>query len=498
MKKQWLALISTGLLLAACATNPVTGKREFNIVSEQQEQQMGDKAHQDVIREFGVYDEKPELNKLVNDIGQKLARISDRPGLPWRFTLLDTPMVNAMALPGGYVYVTRGILERMNSEDELAGVIAHEVSHVAARHTAQRISQSQLAQITLMVGSILVGPAATQAYGGLAQLGTELLFTRYSRGQETQADLLGTAYMTEGGFNPRGSEQMLLALDRLDGSKLSELERYFVDHPDPGKRVKEVRQQIAKMQTVSPGIATAALDRAAFVPRLDSLMTGRSTMETTIRGNTVFQRRYGIILTAPEGWEVSAGSGVLFSMHPRSPARGRPSGMVLIADDIPLESLQRMGNPQNAVRARLEQMGLRYLGSRPALPTRSGEQFTTDVWAGQTSNGQVAVETTQLFDNNNAVVFMLVAPSLQREQSPLGSLLRGVVFDRERARNTEPARMRVATSRSGQDWRDLAVRATGRSEDAEELAEINGFDPGAPVPSGIPLKLPQEVVEEKD
>lgn len=498
MKRQWLALLLTTLVLAACATNPVTGKREFNIVSEQQEQQLGDKAHQDVLREFGVYDEKPELNQLVNDIGQKLARVSDRPGLPWRFTLLDTPMINAMALPGGYVYVTRGILERMNSNDELAGVIAHEVSHVAARHTAQRISQSQLAQIGMMVGSILVGPQAAQAYGGLAQVGAELLFTRYSRSQETQADLLGTAYMTEAGFNPRGSEQMLLALSRLDSGKLSELERYFVDHPDPGKRVNEVRQQISKLQTGNPSIATSALDRTEFVPGLTSLMTGRSTMQTTIRGNTVFQRKYGIILTAPEGWEAVAGSGVLFSMHPRPPARGQPSSVVLIADDLPLQSLRNTGNPQNAVRARIQQMGLRYVGSRPAAPTRTGEQFTTDVWVGQTSGGQVAVETTQFFDRDDAVVFMLVTPSVQREQSPLGSLLRNVVFDRERARSTEPARMRVTTSRAGETWRDVAVRSTGRSEDAEELAEINGFNLSDPFPSGIPLKLPQEVVEEKE
>src|SRR6185503_19036917 len=134
--------------------------------------------HEEILNEFEVYEEKPELNAMVDRIGKRIAETSPRPQLPWTFTLLDTPIVNAMALPGGYVYVTRGILERMNSEDELAGVIAHEVSHVAARHSARSISQQQLAQIGLVIGSIVAGPAASQAYGGLVQLGAGLLFTR--------------------------------------------------------------------------------------------------------------------------------------------------------------------------------------------------------------------------------------------------------------------------------------------------------------------------------
>jgi predicted Zn-dependent protease len=141
----------TALLLAlglcACATNPVSGRRELNLVSEAQEAQLGAQAHRQILEDIGIYDENPALNQMVTEIGRSVALVSDRPDLPWRFTLLDTPMVNAMALPGGYVYVTRGILERMNSRDELAGVIAHEISHVAARHGAQRMSQAQLAQL---------------------------------------------------------------------------------------------------------------------------------------------------------------------------------------------------------------------------------------------------------------------------------------------------------------------------------------------------------------
>src|SRR6185503_2507858 len=187
--------------------------------------------HEEILNEFEVYEEKPELNAMVDRIGKRIAETSPRPQLPWTFTLLDTPMVNAMALPGGYVYVTRGILERMNSEDELAGVIGHEVAHVSARHSTASLSRGTLAQAGLVTAAVLAGEENTQKYGAIAMIGAGLLFTKYSRGQETQADLLGTKYMAGSGYNPRGSEYMLGAWQRLEGGRVSTLERYFMDHP---------------------------------------------------------------------------------------------------------------------------------------------------------------------------------------------------------------------------------------------------------------------------
>src|SRR5829696_3357376 len=168
-------LLFTVVLLAACSTNPATGKREFNLVSEGQELAIGQQSHQQVLDQFGVYNEKPELNRLVDRVGHVLAAKSERPNLPWTFTVLDTPMINAMALPGGFIYITRGMLERINSEDELAGVLGHEIAHVTARHSAQQISRSQLAQFGMVLGAVIAGPEAAQQYGQLAQLGIGLL-----------------------------------------------------------------------------------------------------------------------------------------------------------------------------------------------------------------------------------------------------------------------------------------------------------------------------------
>ncbi|HEU4523250.1 MAG TPA: M48 family metallopeptidase, partial [Thermoanaerobaculia bacterium] len=272
------------MLSVACSTNPVTGDREFNIVSEAQELQMGREAHQQVVQQFGVYDEKPELNRMVETIGRRLAANSDRPDLPWTFTLLDTPMVNAMALPGGYIYITRGMMERMNSEDELAGVLGHEIAHVTARHAAQRISRAQLAQFGMLLGAVVAGPQAMQQYGQLAELAVTLLFQRYSRGQETQADIVGTGYMAESRFNPIGAERMLMTLQRLDKSESSAIDRYFQSHPDPAKRVRDVRGKLQELRQTS-GATWDEPSRTPYVPMLEGIITANSTENVVIRDN---------------------------------------------------------------------------------------------------------------------------------------------------------------------------------------------------------------------
>jgi predicted Zn-dependent protease len=472
----------------ACSTNPVTGNREFNIVSEAQEIQMGRESHEEVIRQFGVYDEKPELSRLVETIGRRIAANSDRPNLPWTFTLLDSPMVNAMALPGGYIYITRGMVERVNSEDELAGVLGHEIAHVTARHAAQRISRAQLAQFGMLLGAVVAGPEAAQQYGQIADLALTLLFQRYSRAQETQADLVGTGYMAESKFNPVGAERMLMTLQRLSSGEDSPVDRYFMSHPDPAKRVRDVRGKLQELQKT----ATVSWDepnRTEYVRMLDGIITGNSTENVVIRNNTVYDRAHGLIIPAPAGWTPVTAPGTVFAMAPR----GRQN-MTFVAQEVQNRELQ--GNSvQGAVRNRLQQMGLQYVGSRQTR-IGTGEQLPVDAWVGQTQGGQVGVETTQFPHGDHVAVFMFIAPNLSRTQSPLGEVMSRASIDAARARAAEPARMRIGTVRSGESWAEIARRATGNPGDAETIAEINGFDLNTRPQAGMVIKLPQEIVSE--
>jgi len=488
MRKAALAL--TIVLLAGCSTNPATGKKMFNIVSESQEIAIGQESHQQVIKQFGVYDEKPELNRLVDRIGKKLAAASERPGLPWTFTLLDTPMVNAMALPGGYIYVTRGMVERINSEDELAGVIGHEIAHVTARHSAQQISRSQLAQFGMVLGAVVAGPEVLQQYGQLAELGIGLLFQRYSRQHETQADLLGTGYMAEAHYNPIGAERMLMTLQRLDKNPTEGIDRYFMSHPDPAKRVRDVHQKVAELGGMASAGGYETPDRNAYVRLLDGVITGNSTEHTVVKDNVIYDRDHGLVINAPRGWVAATEPGLMFMLRPQ----GTNAQSYFIAQELPGRELQGR-DAQNAVRIRLEQMGLQYGGSREAR-MQSGERFTVDVWQGRTQSGVVGVETTQFVHGDHVAVMMFVSQNVSRTASPLGDVLSQMSVNTSKARSVDPPRINIATVRSGESWSDLARRATGNARDAEAVANMNGFDAKTPPQAGILVKLPEEVAGE--
>lgn len=484
-------LLVTLVFLAACSTNPATGKRQFNIVSESQELAIGQQSHREIIEQFGVYDEKPELNRLVARIGRELAAQSERPNLPWTFTVLDSPMVNAMALPGGYIYITRGMLERINSEAELAGVLGHEIAHVTARHSAQQISKQQLAQVGMVLGAVVAGPEVLQQYGQIAELGLGLLFQRYSRQHETEADLLGTGYMAEARYHPIGAERMLMTLQRLDKNPSGGLNRYFMSHPDPAKRVRDVRQKITEMGGMLSSGNYEAPDRDEYVRLLDGAITGNSTEHTVIRNGVIYDRGHGLVIRAPNGWTATTQPGVLFAM---TPSRDDGSSY-FVAQEVNARQLQGR-NAQEAIRLRLQQMGLGYVGARNAR-MGTGEQFAVDVWQGQTQRGAVGVETTQFVHGDHVVVMMLVSPSVNSRNSPMSSILQQMDVRPSQARAAEPPRLRVGAVRRGESWADLARRATGNARDAEIVANINGFDLDQPPQVGMMVKLPEDVVQDR-
>lgn len=488
---QTATLALSVLLLAACSTNPATGQRMFNIVSESQEIAIGQQSHQEIIKQFGVYDEKPELNRLVERLGKELAAASERPNLPWTFTLLDSPMVNAMALPGGYIYVTRGMIERINSEEELAGVIGHEIAHVTARHSAQQISRSQLAQFGMLLGAVVAGPEVLQQYGQIAELGLGLLFQRYSRQHETQADLLGTTYMARANYHPVGAERMLMTLQRLDKNPSGGLDRYFMSHPDPAKRVRDVRQKVTELTGMASSTNFEAPDRSEYVRMLNGVITGTSTQHLVVKNGVIYDRGHGLVINAPQGWVASTDPGVLFSMRPRG---ANQNSSYFVAQEVNARELQGR-DAQNAVRIRFEQMGLRYVGSREAR-MQSGERFAIDVWQGQTQGGAVGVETTQFPHGDHVAVFMFVSPSVSRTSSGLGTILGQMSVNASRARSVDPPRINIGTVRNGESWGDLARRATGNERDAEAVANLNGFDLNSTPPAGMAVKLPEEVASD--
>src|SRR5918912_469451 len=194
-------VFAAALTATACATNPATGKKQISLMSEEQEIALGKQSDPEIRREMGVYND-PGLQEYISAVGMKLARGSERPNLPWHFTVVDSPAVNAFALPGGYIYITRGILPFLDDEAQLAGVLGHETGHVTARHAAQQYTTQTGAGLGLTLLSIFVPEA--RPFQGIAEQAAGLLFLKYSRDDELQADSLGVRYATRSGWNPAG------------------------------------------------------------------------------------------------------------------------------------------------------------------------------------------------------------------------------------------------------------------------------------------------------
>jgi predicted Zn-dependent protease len=246
-----LAAGSLAVGVTTCATNPATGGRMLSLISESQEIAMGREADASIVAQMGLVPDTA-LQRYVSDLGLRLARASERPSLPWTFRVVDDPIINAFALPGGYIYVSRGILAHFNSEAELASVLGHEIGHVTARHSVQQLSKQQLAQIG--VGVAQIAAPRLGDFLGVAVAGLELLFLKFSRDDENQADQLGLRYMRRGGYDSREMVKVYVMLERVSGaSGGGRIPDWQSTHPNPADRQQRINAAVAARPPESVG-----------------------------------------------------------------------------------------------------------------------------------------------------------------------------------------------------------------------------------------------------
>jgi len=289
--------IATGLV-GGCATNPATGNKQVMLISEQQEIAMGQKEDQNVVKSMGLY-EDDALQEYVEDLGMLLARSSERPQLPWSFKVVDDPLVNAFALPGGYIYITRGILAHMGSEAQLVSVLGHEIGHVTARHSANQISKAQLANIGLGVG-MAVAPELGAA-GSLLQAGTGLLFLKFSRDDERQADDLGMRYAARNNYDLLEATAMHESLKRVStASGRGGAPGWASTHPEPDNRIGRIESKIEEMGDTQGGVL---VERDRFLRHLDRMTFGENPREGYFEGNRFLHPDLAFRFEIPEGWQ---------------------------------------------------------------------------------------------------------------------------------------------------------------------------------------------------
>lgn len=307
------------IILQACSTNPVTGDSQF-AMSEKWGINAGKQYHQEILKQYSVYDD-PELQNYVNDIGQRLAKKSHRPDLPFTFTLLDSPQVNAFALPGGYVYVTRGIMAYMTKESHLAGVIGHEIGHVTGRHGAQRARQQQIAGVASTI--VLIG-TGSQELGQASQMLGGALMSGYGRKQELESDRLGAEYIAKNNYAVDDmigvigilKDQELFARERAEAEGRPTQSYHGHDlsstHPRNDQRLQEVIKAADKFRDISQ----PEPDNGRFLTLTNGMSFGESEAQGITRGNKFYHKALDLFVEFPEGWSLQNSPTQLLAVAP--------------------------------------------------------------------------------------------------------------------------------------------------------------------------------------
>ena len=293
-----IPLLVAGLGLTGCSVNPATGERQLSLLSEAQEIAIGKENDAQIVASMGLYPDE-EWQEYIQDLGGRLAAASERPNLPWTFRIVDDPIVNAFALPGGFIYISRGILAHFNSEAELASVVGHEIGHVTGRHGVERMSKAQLANVGLGVAAI--ASPRFRGYAGLAQQSLALLFLKFSRDDERQADDLGLRYMVRDGFNAEEMPKVFQTLDRVSSAGGSSLPNWLSTHPAPANRAVRIGEAVAQLP---PDARGGRIERDAYMARIDNLTFGSNPREGYVVGNTFYHPDMAFALDFPEGWEI--------------------------------------------------------------------------------------------------------------------------------------------------------------------------------------------------
>ena len=475
----FLAVLSAalGATVMACATNPATGKKEFSLMSEAQEVQLGQEMDPQIKQEMGVYDDA-ELQRYVSGIGLRLAKASERPNLPWHFTVLDEPAVNAFALPGGYIYVTRGILAFLNDEEQLAGVLGHEIGHVTARHSAQQYTKATSAGVGLTLLSIFVPQA--RPLQGLAETAMGVLFLKHGRDDELQADRLGTEYTAKTGWDPRGVAGMLRTLQRLDEASGSRrgVPNFLATHPAPADRVQQVLAYVEK-NPIAVGTSERAADEGQYQRVVDGIIFGDSPSDGIVRGNEFLHPDLRLALAFPKGWEVQNSATQVIAKAP-----DRENYMVLTL--VPNAS----GSLQQIAQGSMANAGFRQVqGERASL---NGLDAYVGTYQGAMEGlGNVVTVAAHVVHNRTVYMFAGLAPPNQfnaAQQQFVASIRSFRELSQAEASRIRPNRVDIYTVRGGDTWESLAGR-TGNLVKPATLAIMNNYEPAQQPRAGDQIRI---------
>ena len=460
------------LWLTACATNPVSGNPNFVVMTEAQEISLGRSADADVRKQYRVYD-APELQDYVNQVGQKLAHNSHRPNLSYHFTVLDSSEVNAFALPGGYIYITRGIITYLNSEAELGAVLGHETGHVTARHSVQQISTATAANVVVQIVSVFVPQLGTPIGSNLTNLFGNALLSGYGREHELEADRLGAVYLARTGYDPQA---MVNVIGVLKNQELFDVEiakqenreprayhGLFATHPDSDTRLQQV---VGEAQSVA--LPNSVDNRQAFLKHINNMVFGDSPQQGIIRNGRFYHSELGLALQFPEGWHIH---NLADRVQAQSPT-----------NDAGIEF--RIGNkPEGSPADYLRKLLRLTFGVEIQSFTLNGFPAATATLSSQGKPARITV----IYFNNHAFLIVVSAASksaFERYQENFNATASSfhAITDDER-RLAKPLKIQIINARDGLTYAELAKKSPLGKNAESYLRLLN-----AQYPSGEPVR----------
>ena len=459
------------LLAAGCSVNPATGKQQINIISENQEIQMGREADQQVTAEMGLYDD-PKAQAYVARLGKELAAHSERPNLPWSFKVVDDPAVNAFALPGGFIYVTRGLMTHLTNEAELVSVLGHEIGHVTARHSVNQMSKQQLANIGLIAGAIFRPDIAQGPLGQLAGQGLGLAFLKFSRDDERQADELGLRYLRGENYDPRQMAEVFKTLERVgeEAGPGAKVPNWMATHPAPAERYQTVQKALEGLQT-----AGLKVNEEPYLEVLDGMVFGQDPREGFFKNAVFYHPGMKFQFTFPQGWKTQNTKSAVAALAPDRDA------MVQI-------TLAEGSDPKAAAQKFFAQQGLQ--AGQGWTNSIGGKPAVTGTFQASTEQGDL--RGAAAFVGHNGRVFQILgytpAARWSKYQSSLQTTLAS--FDDVNdpsVLNVQP--MRVDVVRAPRNMTLATFESQYPSPvNIQKLALINGLEPNSSIQSGELVK----------